>query len=943
MYTIILIILLGIAAFFFINGIMKRKTGRLILGVIIGALTLFFFWYMDFWGEMLWFQSIGYAQRFWIEILAKTSFIVAGAIIGWLTVFILTSFVPKQKKYTRLIARTVGALIGVLVGISNWDLILRYLNRVSTNLSDPILGREVSFYLFTLPFYDMLYKLFVLLSLVGLAAAFSAIFVRIEKQEIEFKYPQIEETSGSNSFRAMFISGAVLIFFLAIGKYLARFHLMFSQWGAVTGPGWTDVHIRLPAYTITIIITIALGIFVLILAFGNKFNRVFRKSNQSQQLYTPFALFGVGIVMIVVWFILLTAIPSLFQWLRVKPNEITFELPYIKNNIEFTRHAFKLDIAEEREFPVSDQFTQEMVDQNKNLFSNIRLWDYRALEDVYKQFQEIRLYYEFYDVDIDRYTINNDYRQVMVSARELEFSNLPQKSQTFVNKTFKYTHGYGITLATVSEFTPEGLPNLLIKDIPPISKYASLDVTRPAIYYGELTDTHVIVNSKQEEFDYPSGDDNIYVRYAGTGGVQISNIWRKFLFGWKFDGTELFLSSYPTPKSRIMFHRQIKERINTLAPFLTYDDDPYIVLIDGKLYWIVDAYTTSTYFPYSEPFSSKEIIQYKEGDQTRLLINNVANNLNGVNYVRNSVKVVIDAFNGNVDFYIFDEQDPIIQVWAKIFPRLFKSKKDMSSELMAHVRYPADMLLAQGLIYAKYHMSDPIVFYNQEDLWIRATEKYYNHIQPVEPYYIMWQLPGSDKLQFALILPFTPKNRQVLIGWIAGLCDGENYGRFLAYNFPKEKLVLGPQQVETKIDQDSFLSGQLSLWDQRGSRVIRGNVLAIPIDKTLIYVEPIYLQAETAAYPELRLVTVMHGDNLSYAETFDQALKGIFKEKVQTVPLENELGTAGVSMKDLILKANNAFQDYLRYLGDKKYQEAGDALQTLEDALQQLSNREITK
>jgi uncharacterized membrane protein (UPF0182 family) len=267
----------------------------------------------------------------------------------------------------------------------------------------------------------------------------------------------------------------------------------------------------------------------------------------------------------------------------------------------------------------------------------------------------------------------------------------------------------------------------------------------------------------------------------------------------------------------------------------------------------------------------------------------------------------------------------------------------MSSELMAHVRYPADMLLAQGLIYAKYHMSDPIVFYNQEDLWIRATEKYYNHIQPVEPYYIMWQLPGSDKLQFALILPFTPKNRQVLIGWIAGLCDGENYGRFLAYNFPKEKLVLGPQQVETKIDQDSFLSGQLSLWDQRGSRVIRGNVLAIPIDKTLIYVEPIYLQAETAAYPELRLVTVMHGDNLSYAETFDQALKGIFKEKVQTVPLENELGTAGISMKDLILKANNAFQDYLRYLGDKKYQEAGDALQTLEDALQQLSNREITK
>ena len=943
MYTIILIILLGIATFFFLNGITKRKTGQTILGVIIGALTLFFFWFMGFWGEMLWFQSVGYEKRFWTELVSKVVFIAIGAIIGWLAVFILTSFIPKQKKYTRLIARTVGAFVGAIIGLANWDLILRYLNRVSTNLSDPILGRDVSFYLFALPFYDMVYQLFILLSIIGLVAAISAIFVKLKKQEIEFEYPQIDDKSSTQAFRAMFVSGAVFIFVLAFGKYLARFHLMYSQWGAVTGPGWTDVHIRLLAYIIAIILTIVLGIFLLIPPIRNKFTRVFGRSSQAQQRSQPFVLFGAGIAMFAIWFILLTAIPGLFQWLRVEPNEISFELPYIKNNIDFTRHGFKLDTVEEREFPASDTFTQDMVNENKNLFSNIRLWDYRALEDVYKQFQEIRLYYEFVDVDIDRYIIDNLYRQVMVSARELEFSNLPKKSQTFVNERFKYTHGYGITLTTVSEFTQQGLPNLLIKDIPPTSKYASLEVKRPAIYYGELSDTHVIVNSKEEEFDYPSGEDNVYVRYAGKGGVEISNIWRKFLFGWKFDGTKFFLSSYPTKNSRIMFHRQIKERVKMLAPFLTYDDDPYIVLINGKLYWIIDAYTTSTYFPYSEPFSSKEFIQYKEGSQTRLLTTNVGYNLNGVNYIRNSVKVVIDAFNGNADFYIFDEQDPIIQVWAKIFPNLFKSKSDMSADLMEHVRYPADMLLVQGLVYAKYHMSDPTVFYNQEDLWIRATEKYYNHIQPVEPYYIMWELPGTDKLEYALILPFTPKNRQVLIGWIAGMCDGENYGRFLAYNFPKEKLVLGPQQVETKIDQDSFLSGQLSLWDQRGSRVIRGNVLAIPIDQTLIYVEPIYLQAETAAYPELRLVAVMHGDNLSYAETFDQALKGIFKEKVQTVPLENEIGTAGISIKDLILKANNAFQDYLHYLGNKKYQEAGDALQTLEDALQQLSNREITK
>lgn len=940
MYTVILIVLLGIAAYLFLSGIMKQKTGRIISGLIIGGLTILFFWFMGFWGEMLWFRSIGYPQRFWTEILAKGIFIIVGAIIGWFTLFILTHFIPKQKKYTRLIARAAGTLIGGLVFISNWELILRFLNRVPGNLSDPILGKDVSFYLFTLPFYDMLFELFVILAITGLAASLSAIFLKIKKQKIDFKFPQIEEQSGNRAFRAMFINGAVLIFILAIGKYLERFHLMYSQWGAVTGPGWTDVHIRLPAYIITIVITVALGVFLLVPPLRNKFKGVIGKNARSKQNSQPMILLGVGMVMFAAWFIILTVIPGLFQWLRVEPNEITFEKPFIVNNIKLTRHGFKLNEMEEREFPASDQFTEQMVKQSKNLFSNIRLWDYRALDAVYKQFQEIRLYYEFVDVDIDRCHINNEYRQVMVSARELEVSNLPEQSQTFVNKRFKYTHGYGITLTTVSEFTRQGLPNLLIKDIPPQSKYPGLDVKRPEIYYGEMTDSYVLVNSKEEEFDYPSGEENIYVRYTGTGGVPISNIWRKFLFGWKFDGTRFFLSGYPKKESRIMFHRQIKERINTLAPFLTYDDDPYIVLANGQLYWIIDAYTTSKYFPYSEPFSSSEYIEYKQGNRIKLLKSDISYNLNGVNYIRNSVKVVVNAFDGNAFFYIFDEKDPIVQVWAKIFPDLFKTKDEMSADLMAHVRYPADMLLVQGMVYAKYHMNDPTVFYNQEDLWIRATEKYYDQVQPVEPYYIMWELPGSDEPEYTLILPFTPKNRQVLIGWIAGMCDGEDYGRFLAYKFPKEKRILGPQQVETKIDQDSFLSGQLSLWDQRGSNVIRGNVLAIPIDETLLYVEPIYLQAETAAYPELRLVAIMHGDNLSYAETFEEALKGIFKEKTHAAFTEEDTGTAGGSTVQLIKKANDAFQNYLRFLGEKKYSDASAALQTLEESLQKLADKE---
>jgi hypothetical protein len=938
MYTIILVILLGIAALIIFNGVRKRKVSGIVFGVLFGLLTVLFFWFMNFWGEVLWFRSVGQVQRLWTEILAKVGFLVIGALIGWLFVFIFTSFIPKQKKYTRLFARSIGALSGAIMGVSNWDLILRYVNRVSANFAEPILEKDVSFYLFSLPFYDLLYELFLLLSVISLVFALSAIYVQIRKQGAQFKQPDINEQMGKHPFRAIYASGFILILVLAYGKYLAPFHLLYSDWGAVSGPGWTDVHIRLPAYYISIIITIIFAIILLFPFIRRKLSISFTKSDRAMARYPHFILISIGIYLLAVWFIILSVFPGLFQWLRVEPNEITFEKPYIKNNIEYTRHGFRLHNVEEKEFPVSEEFSRQMVNQNQNLLSNIRLWDYRALDAVYKQFQEIRLYYEFVDVDIDRYHIDDTYRQVMVSARELEFSNLPEQSQTFVNKRFKYTHGYGITLTKVSEFTPQGLPNLLVKDIPPKSEYKSLKVDRPEIYYGELTNYYVVVNSREKEFDYPSGEKNIYTRYQGSGGVKISNLWRKFLFGWKFGGTRFFLSGYPTKDSRLMFHRQIKDRVNTIAPFLEYDNDPYVVLADGKLYWIIDAYTTSKYYPYSEPFSTEKNVGYQQDRRMRSLYDELGGKLDKINYIRNSVKVVIDAYNGNVDYYIYDEEDPIIQVWDNIFPELFKNKSEMPQELQEHVRYPADLLLVQGLVYAKYHMTDPVVFYNQEDLWTRATEKYYNRVQPVQPYYIMWKIPGMDNLEYSLILPFTPKNKQVMIGWIAGMCDNENYGRFLAYKFPKEKRILGPQQVETKIDQDSFLSGQLSLWDQRGSNVIRGNVLAIPINETILYVEPIYLQAETAAYPELRLVAIMHGDDLSYAESFDEALEGLVKGEVKKTPLKEGV-TRKINTEELIQQANRAFENYIRMLGEKNYSGAGNSLQELEDALQKLSNR----
>ncbi len=582
-----------------------------------------------------------------------------------------------------------------------------------------------------------------------------------------------------------------------------------------------------------------------------------------------------------------------------------------------------------------------MVSDNPSIFNNIRLWDWRAMDNVLKQFQEIRLYYEFKDVDVDRYQYNGQYNQVMVSAREMKADNLPAESQTFVNKHFKYTHGYGATMATVSDFTSEGLPNFLIQDIPPKSKFESLDIKKPQIYYGELTDQYAIVNSTEQEFDYPSGSQNVYNRYEGKGGVQISNFWRKLIYSYTLGGTQLLLSSYPNEESRIMFNRNILKRVESLAPFLQFENDPYIVSEHGELYWIIDAYTTSDYYPYSEAFARVENIQYEQGifqRSTRML----KNSFEGSNYIRNSVKAVVNAYSGQVDFYIFDDEDPIIKVWDRIFPGMFKKRSVMPSYLEAHIRYPADYLMAQGLVYAKYHMTDPEVFYNQEDLWIPATEKYYGDVIPVEPYYIMWGLPGSEEPQFSLILPFTPKNRQVLIGWVAGLCDPENYGRFLAYNFPKEKRVLGPQQVETKIDQDSFLSGQLSLWDQRGSNVIRGNVLAIPVGNTLIYVEPIYLKAETAAYPELRLVCIMHEDNLSYGETFDEALAGIFASPDSGIAPSNpepqqqrpDTGTA-----ELIQNANAAFEAYQQATGQGNFEKAAQELNRLKSYLEQLDQR----
>lgn len=918
MYVLLLGLLLGLGGWQAARGAARERRGQMWLGATIAGAGLALFGLMSFWGELLWFEAVGYLGRFWTILGAQAYALGLGAAVAGLLGALLSAGAGRHLRRGVAVACGLG---GVIWGLGSWQEWLLFLNRADTGTVDPILARDVGFYLFTVPLLDRAFALLVYVALVALVAA---LFLREDDGKVRVEVP-IETQRPL----AIPVASLTLALVLAAGQGLGICHLLYSELGVVMGPGWTDVHVRLPSLMLMAAVLVVAGVLPLLPAFRAFMIRLARRRTP----WGPPALvatLGAWSLIGSVWLLLVVALPGLVQWLVVKPNEITFETPYIAHNIEFTRRGFKLHTIEERQFSAAQAFTRASLAANRRLLSEVRLWDWRALDAVYKQFQEIRLYYEFADVDIDRYTIGDRYRQVMVAARELAQRNLPVQSQTFVNRRFKYTHGYGYTLAPVSDFTREGLPNLLVKDIPPVAAVPELAVTRPEIYYGELTDEPVVVNTREPEFDYPSGEANAYTRYAGSGGIVLDNFWRRLLFSWKLDGTLLLVSGYPTAESRVLMHRRIQDRVRRLAPFLVFDEDPYIVAVGGRLYWIMDAYTTSTYYPYSQPFDAREQIEFRSGPQPQLGARTVRR-LDRRNYVRNAVKVVVDAYNGSVDFYVFEPDDPIVRAWRAAVPDLFKGREEMPEGLKAHVRYPQDFLLAQGLIFASYHMTDPAVFYNQEDVWVRATEKHYQDITPVEPYYVMWELPGSDSPEFVLILPFTPKHRQVLIGWIAALSDGDHYGRFIAYKFPKERRMLGPQQVETKIDQDSYLSGQLTLWNQQGSAVIRGNVLAIPLDDSLLYVEPIYLQAETAAYPELRLVAVMHGDDLSYAPTLDEALEGLFTEGAAPE------GAASNRSGDFAAEAQAAFEAYLEALGAGRFGAAAKALEQLQRALEELN------
>jgi uncharacterized membrane protein (UPF0182 family) len=552
----------------------------------------------------------------------------------------------------------------------------------------------------------------------------------------------------------------------------------------------------------------------------------------------------------VVGLLIISIVPGIMQRYIVEPNEVAREAPYIEHNIQFTRQAYGLDNADERDFGQVEPLSVEALEANQATLLNVRLWDYRPLGQTYRQIQEIRLYYGFTDLDIDRYWIDGQYRQVILAARELDQSQL--QSVTWVNQHLQFTHGYGVVMNPVNEVTPEGLPQLWIKDLPP-SISVPLAINRPEIYYGELTDNYVFVRTGLEEFDYPKGEENVYTYYEGTGGVPLRSYLKRLAFALRLADANILLSQYIDTNTRLMFNRRIQNRARAVAPFLEYDSDPYLVIIDGKLYWIQDAYTISNRYPYAEP-------------------------LNRINYIRNAVKVVIDAHNGSMTYYIADPSDPLVRTYAAIFPTLFTSQNSMPDGLREHLRYPEDLFNVQATMYQTYHMRDVNVFYNKEDQWNLPREVYAGQDQTVEPYYVIIRLPGEAQEEFLLIQPFTPATKDNLIAWMAGRSDGEDYGQLVVFRFPKQELIFGPLQIEARIDQNPEISAQLSLWSQRGSQVIRGNLLVIPMEQSLLYVEPLYLQAESGQIPELKRVVVASGEKVVMADTLADGLVRLFPE-----------------------------------------------------------------
>jgi hypothetical protein len=883
--------------------------------VISGLLFLFILSSMIFaiYGDLLWFETLGYEQVF-MRILFANLGIGLAAFIGFfafalLNIRIARFFSLHGRKGKKSGNRAKSGIIIFLslflaflvgMGFAKWEIPLKYFNAVEFGLTDPVFNMDIGFYFFKLPFYVFIYSFLIItvvLTMVVTILSYLTYSNAVKKLSVSTDFvDEIERPVHPMSMYHidwslikdkciphMSFLFAVFLFLISFGFFLARYSILFSKFGVVYGAGFTDLYINLPFFTLMSVVSMIIGLLFL----AN-----IKIRNWSIALK--------GILVLIVIGVLGFLVSGAVQAFIVLPNEFNVEKPYIERNIENTLAAYNLNNINERLFTVSYNLTAEDV-RRSNTIKNVRIWDWRPLKQTYVQLQLFRTYYDFYDVDIDRYNINGEYRQVMVSPREINVENLQSQAKTWVNKHLVYTHGYGVVMNPVNEVSPEGLPEFLIKDIPPKSNY--FDVKQPEIYFGEGPHEFIIVKTTTEEFNYPSGEQNIYTTYTGSAGVELSNIIRRFIYASKFGSIELLVSSSIKPESRILMYRNIKERINKIAPFLIYDDDPYIVIANGRIYWIIDAYTVSNMYPYSEPTLSTRGI---------------------FNYIRNSVKVVVDAYNGDVKYYIIDDKDPIILTYKKIFPELFEQFSEMPAELKKHIRYPEGLFTVQARIYSTYHMRDPNVFYNKEDVWEIPDEIYRGNRQKMIPYYIIMNLPGKEQDEFIIMIPFTPRGKENMIGWMAARCDEPNYGDIIVFRFSKQELIYGPMQIEARIDQDTDISQKITLWSQYGSSVVRGNTLVIPIDSSILYIEPLYLEAtERGTLPQLKRIIVAYGNKLTMKETLEDALNEIFGSPIKEIRAKEiiTLQQKLTKISELYRKAQEAlkkgdFSQYGKYISE---------------------------
>jgi uncharacterized membrane protein (UPF0182 family) len=856
-----------------------RSIAGVIAFLVTGAVALGLA--SDFLVDWLWFSAVGYREVFLTTFSAKAGLFgavfVGSAIPVWVSGTLALRYArqrgswlpvtfnrgsrsvrtwsgttlpdPVALKLPQLPWRWLIAAVAIVTGFliaevetANWSLVLSFLHQMPYGQRDPIYGKDFSFYLFSLPAFVALKNWMLLILDLSVAVA----------SVVYWAHGDIGLAKGRQgiSSAAMVHGSALLGLFFVVMAWsysLDRFLLLYGDNGIVVGAGYTDIHVELPVLWALV----GIASVAALLSWANVQRRTY-----TLPLAAVVLVFGSSFVLAVVF-------PALFQRFSVKPNELQLETPYLEQNIALTREAYNLRKVTVKPFPAEQRLTAQSLQANRATIDNIRLWDVQPLMDTYAQLQEIRTYYKFHDVDIDRYELDGSYQQIMLSARELELALLPPNAQTWVNRHLLFTHGTGVVSSPVTRISAEGLPLLYLKDIPPAAS-SGPSVSEPRIYFGQGTDSFVIVNGSTPEFDYPKGKDNIYTVYDGHAGVAVSATARRLLFSWYFSDPNILLSRYIVDGSRILFRRNIQERIRTIAPFLRLDRDPYLVISEGRLFWMQDAYTTSLWFPYAQPLP------------------------NGTsNYIRNSVKIILDAYQGTVDFYVADPSDPIAATYQRIFPGLFKPLQAMPLNLQKHIRYPEDLFRIQAQIYRAYHMDAPEVFYNREDLWQvprQLTDLDRSADARMAPYYITMRLPGEARAEFFLMLPMVPSQRENMIAWLAARCDPPGYGTLTVYEFPKDKLVYGPFQIEARINQNTEISQQISLWNQMGSRVIRGHLMVVPIEDSLLYVSPLYLRAETGQLPELKRVIAAYGDHVVMAETLAGALAALFTEPAPAVP-----------------------------------------------------------